>query len=109
MTAGGNNNISFLLAKHSFVFPFNDSSAYRSFLHVVEAKLFERISHGLYSNALVIGYKRGSKADDHRIPALKKNAYALRTVYYLLGILGTYDKAMAAQNTFISYNMRLVS
>ena len=39
MTARGDNNISFVFLKHSFIFRFNNGSAYSGFLNLIKAQL----------------------------------------------------------------------
>ena len=109
MTAGGDDNIVLLLAKHSLIFGLNDGGADCGFLNVGKAELLKCLTHCINSNTVVICNKGGSKADDDRIAALDQNSDLFRAVHDLLCVLGAHNKAMTAQNALIADNMGLVT
>ena len=109
VTAGGDDDISVLLAKHTLVLVFNDGSADSGFLHVSKPKLLQRVAHRLYSNALVVCDKGGGKTDDNRISALEQYAHLFGFVNYFLCVLGTHHEAVTAQNTLVADNVSLIS
>ena len=102
-------DIPVFLAEHSFILVLNDGRADRGFLNVGKTELFERSAHRFDSDSLVIGNKRRSKADNDGISALNQNLYLFGAVHDLLRILRTSNKTTAAQNTFVTDDVRLVT
>ena len=101
--------ISLFLGKHTLVFRLYYGRADGGLLDIEKAKLLKCSAHRFYSHTLIVCNKRGGKADDYGISALKQDSRFFRSVNYFLCILGTNDKAVAAQNALVSDNMRLVS
>jgi hypothetical protein len=70
MTAGGDDDISFLFLYQSFIFSLNYGRADRSLLSIEKSELYQRASHRLYANAVVVCDKRGRNADNNGISRL---------------------------------------
>ena len=109
MTAGGDDDISLILVYHSFIFVFNDSSAYRGLLNVKEAEFFKCAAHRVNAYSVVICNEGGCKADYNGVARLKKNSHFLYTVCNFLCILWALYNAVTAENTLVSYDVCLVS
>ena len=109
MAAGGDDDVTLFLAEHSLIFGFNDGSTDSGLLNIVEAQLLQCFAHGLDTDTLIVCDERGSKAHNNGVAALEEHSYLLGLVYDFLCILGTYNEALSAKDTLISYNVRLVS
>ena len=109
MTAGGDDDIPILLAEHPLILVFDDGGADGGLLHVEKAQLFQGSAHGFDTDPFIVGDKGGSQADHHGIAALEEDSGLLGAVYDLLGVLGTNNKTMTAQNALIADDMGLVS
>ena len=109
MTAGGDDYISLLIPEHTLVFGLYDSCTDSGLLNIEKAKLFKCLTHGFYSNAVIVCNKRGRKAYYYGVAALKKNSCLLCAVNDLLCILGAHNEAMTAKNALVTYYMCLVS
>jgi hypothetical protein len=109
MAARRDDDVSRIFTEHSVVLRFDDTCAHRRFLHVEKAEFFERGAHTAYTDTFVIGGKGRRKADVNGIARLDKHSHLFRFARYFFGVLRTYDEAMAAKDTFVPYNVRLVA
>ncbi len=109
MTAGRNDNVPVLLRQNAVVFPFDQRSSQGGFLRVIEAQLFKRFPHGLNADALIVGYKGGGQRSYHRAAALNEHLSLFGLVHDLLGVLGADHKAVAAKDTFVADDVRLIT
>ena len=109
VTAGGDDNIPSVFLQHPFVFFLDNGCTDCGFFHIIESELFERFTHGIDADSMVIGKERRRKADDYRFASLKKNFYLFQLTCDFFCILRTHNKALSAENTFISDNVRLIS
>ena len=87
MTAGGDDDISLLVAEHSLVLGLDDGGADGGLLHVGKAQLLQGASHGLDAHAVVVDHKGRSQADDYRIAALQKDPYLFGTGLFVYSFL----------------------
>lgn len=74
-----------------------------------KAQLFKGSSHRTDSDALVICHKGRRDTYNDRFSPLHKHLDLLGLVDNLLGVLGTYHKALAAKNTFVADYVGLIS
>ncbi len=109
MAAGGNQDITISLSENALIFGFDNRHTNSSFFHISKAKLFQCFPHSADAGAVIICRKGGRKADDNRAAALEQNFYLFGFVHDFLCILRTYNKALTAQNTFVSDDMRLIA
>ena len=109
MAAGGDDDISRIAVDHVLIFCLDYCCADSGLLGVEKAELLERFAHRVYAHALIVCYERRSKANDDRVAALEQDFYFLGLVDYLLCILRTYDKTLAAEYTFVADNICLIA
>ena len=109
MTAGGDDDIPIFLFEHPLILVFDDGGTDGGLLHVEKAQLFQGTAHGSNADPFIVGDEGGSQADHHGIAALEQDAGLLGAVHDLLGVLGTNNKTMTAQNALIADDMGLIS
>ena len=109
MTTGRNNHVPLLFEKHTLIFILDDRRSNGSLLDVEKAELFKSAAHGFYANSFVVCNEGGSKANDYRVAGLDKNSHLLGAIRDLLGILRTLYDTVAAKDTLVAYNLRLIA
>ena len=109
VTAGGNDNITSVLSEHTLVLFFYNGCADGGLLHRVEAELCKSLGHSADACAVIVGYEGRGKAHNHGRTRLEHNAHLLGLVNDLLRILWALVNALAAEDTLVSDDMRLVT
>ena len=99
----------FAALQHALIFGLDYRRTYSGLLCIVKPELFERVAHSAYAHAVIAGDKGRCETDDNGIAAVKHypDLFGLRCD--LLSVLRTHDKALAAENAFISDYMCLIA
>ena len=108
VAAGGNQNVPVLFLQHAVIFPFDLGRAQRGFFRIRESQLLQAFPHAFDADAVVVGDKGRCKRRDDRGAALNQHLHLFGLINDFLRVLGTDNKAVSAENAFVSDDMRLV-
>ena len=78
-------------------------------LGVGKAESFQGLAHGIYAAIIPNGEERRRNACDNGRTAVDERTHRASVVDYLLCLLRTYDKALAAEDALVAYDMCLMT
>jgi len=107
-TAGGDDNLHFTLCDQRLILPLDKRRTQRGFLRSKEAQLFKRRFHPGNADARKGCGEGGGDACDHGRGRLKQAFCPRGVVAHDLGILGTNEEALSAEDALVRDNLRLV-
>ena len=78
-------------------------------LGVGKAESFQGLAHGIYAAIIPNGEERRRNACDNGRTAVDERTHRASVVDYLLCLLRTHDKALAAEDALVAYDMCLMT